>query len=167
LGYTLDLDAFNRVSVSLDLNKLLVPTPPEYLKVNGQFVTDSITGDKVIVKGMNPDVSPIQGMIQSFYDAPNGFSEEMMEINFSVSAEYWYNKLFAVRAGYFYESPNKGDRQFFTVGAGLRYNVFGFDFSYLIPTGQNNPLQNTMYFTLLFNFNGADGKNKPSEKGSN
>lgn len=164
VGYTMDLDAYNRISVNVDINKLLVPTPPIYeMDSNGYYVIDSVTGDKVILKGMNPDVSPIQGMIQSFYDAPNGFSEEMAEINFTIAAEYWYNKLFAVRAGYFYESPKKGDRQYFTVGAGLRYNVFGFDFSYLIPTGQNNPLQNTMYFTLLFNFNGP---NKDS-KGSN
>jgi hypothetical protein len=146
-SFTMDLDEYNRLSFAIDLNKLLVPTPPIYWP-------DSTTpdGEKVIKKGYNPDVSVVQGMIQSFYDAPWGFKEEMDEINFVVSAEYWYNKLFAIRAGYFWESKYKGDRQFFTLGAGLRYNVFGLDFSYLIPVKNNNPLQNTLQFTLLFNF---------------
>jgi hypothetical protein len=145
--FTMDLDDYNRLSFSIDLNKLLVPTPPIYYP-------DSVNanGEKVIEKGMDPDVSPVKGMIQSFYDAPYGFKEEMQEITFGVSTEYWYNKLFAIRAGYFYESKYKGDRQYFNLGAGLRYNVFGLDFSYLIPLQNNNPLQNTLQFTLLFNF---------------
>jgi hypothetical protein len=146
-SFTMDIDDYNRLSFAFDLNKLLVPTPPIYYP-------DSLGPDnkKVIKKGMDPDVSVVQGMIQSFYDAPWGFKEEMNEINIAVAAEYWYNKLFSIRAGYFYESKYKGDRQFFTVGAGLRYNVFGLDFSYLIPVRNNNPLQNTLQFTLLFNF---------------
>jgi hypothetical protein len=162
VNYTMDIDEYNRFSVALDMNKLLVPTPPIYYP-------DSVdaNGNKVIEKGMNPDVSPFTGMIQSFYDAPFGFKEEMQEINFCVASEYWYNKLFAIRAGYFWESKYKGNRQFCTVGAGLRYNVFGLDFSYLIPIQSNNPLQNTMQFTLLFNFNGANGKDKQAEKGTN
>jgi hypothetical protein len=91
-------------------------------------------------------------MIQSFYDAPYGFKEELQEITVSIGTEYWYNKLFSIRAGYFYESKYKGGRQYFNVGAGLRYNVFGLDFSYLIPVKSNNPLQNTLQFTLLFSF---------------
>ena len=171
LSYSMDIDDFNRFSCALDLNKLLVPTPPTY-----KFQTDSLgnttpvldqNGNKVIAKGKNPDVSPITGMIQSFYDAPGGFSEEIQEINVCVAFEYWYNKLFSIRAGYFYESKYKGNRQFATLGAGLRYNVFGLDFSYLIPVSANNPLQNTMQFTLLFNFNGGGGKDKPSDKGNN
>lgn len=160
IGYTMDLDEYNRISISMDLNKLLVPTPPIYYP-------DSVdaNGNKVIDKGMNPDVSPITGMLQSFYDAPYGFKEEMQEINVVAGAEYWYNKLFAIRAGYFWESKYKGNRQFFTLGAGLRYNVFGLDFSYLIPVQSNNPLQNTMQFTLLFNFNKAGEKDK--QKSSN
>jgi hypothetical protein len=151
----MDLDEYNRITISMDLNKLLVPTPPIYYQ-------DSVdaNNNKVIEKGMNPDVSPITGMIQSFYDAPYGFKEEMQEINVVAGAEYWYNKLFAIRAGYFWESKYKGNRQFFTLGAGLRYNVFGLDFSYLIPVKSNNPLQNTMQFTLLFNFNQASQKDK-------
>jgi hypothetical protein len=166
LGYTMDLDEYNRITISMDLNKLLVPTPPIYaLDSSGQNIYDE-NGNKVIEKGMDPDVSPITGMIQSFYDAPYGFKEEMQEINWVIGAEYWYNKLFAVRAGYFWESKYKGNRQFFTLGAGLRYNVFGLDFSYLIPVKSNNPLQNTMQFTLLFNFDCAGNKDK-ADKGNN
>ena len=150
--FTMDIDDYNRVSISLDLSKLLVPTPPVYkLDSNGSIVIGT-DGKRVIEKGLDPDVSPVKGMIQSFYDAPYGFKEEMQEIIIAASAEYWYNKLFSVRAGYFYESKYKGDRQFFTLGAGLRYNVFGLDFSYLIPIKSNNPLQHTLQFTLLFNF---------------
>ncbi|MEI7723970.1 MAG: type IX secretion system outer membrane channel protein PorV [Bacteroidota bacterium] len=150
--FIMDIDDYNRVSISLDLSKLLVPTPPVYkLDSNGSIVIGT-DGKRVIEKGLDPDVSPVKGMIQSFYDAPYGFKEEMQEIIIAASAEYWYNKLFSVRAGYFYESKYKGDRQFFTLGAGLRYNVFGLDFSYLIPIKSNNPLQHTLQFTLLFNF---------------
>ena len=158
VGYTMDIDEYNRITISMDLNKLLVPTPPIYYP-------DSVdaNGNKVIQDGKNPDVSPVTGMIQSFYDAPYGFKEEMQEINVVGAAEYWYNKLFAIRAGYFWESKYKGNRQFFTLGAGLRYNVFGLDFSYLIPVASNNPLQNTMQFTLLFNFNKAGEKDKQKE----
>ncbi|MCX6279748.1 MAG: type IX secretion system outer membrane channel protein PorV [Bacteroidetes bacterium] len=152
-SFTMDIDDFNRISISLDLSKLLVPTPPVYLK-NHTGNNDSIGSDgkRIIYKGYDPDVSVVKGMLQSFYDAPYGFKEEMQEINVTLGAEYWYNKLFSVRAGYFYESKYKGDRQFFTFGAGLRYNVFGLDFSYLIPVKSNNPLQHTLQFTLLFNF---------------
>jgi hypothetical protein len=149
-SFTMDLDDYNRLSFAVDFNKLLVPTPPIYYP-------DSVSpdGKKVIEKGMDPDVSPVKGMIQSFYDAPYGFKEEMQEITVGLAAEYWYNKLFAIRMGYFYESKYKGDRQYFNFGAGVRYNVFGLDFSYLVPVRNNNPLQNTLQFTLLFNFDPA------------
>jgi len=91
-------------------------------------------------------------MLQSFSDAPDGFSEELQEINWAVGVEYWYDQQFAIRGGYFHESSVKGNRQFFTLGAGVRYSVFGLDFSYLIPTEQQNPLQNTLRFTLSFDF---------------
>lgn len=143
--FNLDIDDYNRISFALDLNKLLVPTPPVT-----QY--DSAQKAYVIIKGMDNNVSSVRGMMQSFYDAPYGFKEELQEITVSFAAEYWYNKLFSIRAGYFYESKYKGNRQFFTLGAGLRYNIFGLDFSYLIPVKQNNPLQNTLQFTLLFNF---------------
>lgn len=148
---TLDLDDYNRLSFTLDVNKLLVPTPPVY-------ATDTLgnpiyqDGVRVIEAGMDPNVNTVEGMIQSWYDAPGGFSEEMNEFYFAVGAEYWYNKVFAVRGGFFYENKNKGNRKYFTLGAGLKYNVFGLDFSYLIPLEQQNPLENTLRFTLTFDF---------------
>ncbi len=156
-SFTMDIDEYNRLSLSLDLNKLLVPTAP--IKVY-----DSVAKNYVITKGMDNNVSVVQGMLQSFYDAPYGLTEEFQEINVSAAVEYWYNKLFAIRGGYFWESKYKGDRQFFTLGAGLRYNVFGLDFSYLIPVKNNNPLQNTMQFTLLFNFEQVTKKDKQQSK---
>ena len=138
--YTMDFDQFNNLSLMVDLNKLLVPTPPVYNE------------DGSIYAGMDPNVGILQGAIQSFYDAPNGLKEEMQEISLSVGAEYWYNKVLAVRAGYFYEAKNKGVRQYLTVGAGLRYNVMGLDISYLISTSalSNNPLKNTLRIALTF-----------------
>jgi hypothetical protein len=140
--YSRDLDQFNEISFMLDFNKLLVPTPPVYDSDNpGQ-----------ILAGMDPNVGVFQGAIQSFYDAPNGFKEEIQEIALSIGAEYWYNKVLAVRAGYFYEAKNKGARQYLTLGAGIKYNVMGLDISYLIATGQlnNNPLKNTLRVGLNF-----------------
>jgi hypothetical protein len=144
---TLDIDDYNSISFQFDVNKLLVPTPPLYY-------ADSTNpdGSRVIEKGMDPDVSVIQGMIQSWYDAPGGFSEELREFSFSVGTEYWYTDVLALRAGFYYEDLTKGNRKYATVGVGLRYNVFGLDFSYLIPVTQDqNPLQNTLRFSLLFN----------------
>ncbi len=135
--YTMNMDMYNEISFMLDLNKLLVPTSPIY------------DDNREIVAGMDRNVGIMQGLIQSFYDAPGGFSEEMKEISTSLGIEYWYDKKFAVRAGYFYENVSKGDRQFITLGAGLRYNLFGLDISYLIPLTQNNSLQNTLRFTLM------------------
>jgi len=145
---TMDVDDYNRLSFSIDVNKLLVPTPPIYAK-------DTATGETYIFKGKDPNVNVVEGIMQSWYDAPDGFSEELREFIFSVAGEYWYNKQFAVRGGYFNEHPTKGNRQFFTLGAGLRYNIFGLDFSYLIPTEQKNPLENTLRFTLTFDFDEA------------
>lgn len=147
---TIDLDEYNRMSFMLDFNKLLVPTTPEY----------SDTNSTVIVSGMDPDVSVPVGMLHSFYDAPGGFSEEMREINISTGIEYWYNQQFAVRGGFFYEDPTKGDRTYVTLGAGLRYNVFGLDVSYLVPLATDNPLENTLRFSLLLNFDAVSGGGK-------
>jgi len=154
----LNIDEYNSISFMFDINKLLVPTPPIYLRdTNGQFVTGP-DGDKLIYKGMNPDVSVVQGMGQSWYDAPGGFAEEMREFSFAIGVEYWYNKLFAIRGGFFYEDESKGNRKFFTLGAGLKYNVFGIDFAYLIPLEQQNPLENTLRFTLFFDFDAFQGQ---------
>ena len=136
----IDIDDYNSLTTAIDLNKLLVPTPPIYSDTN----RDSI------IAGKDPNVPVIVGIFQSFYDAPGGFKEEIKEIMYSVGFEYWYRKQFAVRAGYFHESAEKGNRKFFTAGLGLRLNVFGVDFSYLIPQAVNNPLANTLRFTLSF-----------------
>ena len=148
---TLDLDDYNSISFQFDVNKLLVPTPPIYYP-------DSTNpdGTRVIEKGMDPDVSVIQGMIQSWYDAPGGFSEELREFSYAVGVEYWYTEVLALRGGFYYEDLSKGNRKYATLGVGLRYNVFGLDFSYLIPVTQDqNPLQNTLRFSLLFNLGTA------------
>ena len=99
----------------------------------------------------------MQGVFQSFYDAPNGFKEELQEIQISVGAEYWYSQLFAVRAGYFYEHKNKGGRQYITFGGGIRYNMFTFDLSYLLALSKTqNPLANTIRISLGMNFGKPD-----------
>lgn len=149
---TLDFDEYNRMSFTVDIEKLLVPTPPIYATDTlGNPIYDD-NGNQVIYKGMDPNVSPVEGMVQSWYDAPGGFQEEMREFYFATGVEYWYNKVFAIRGGFFYEDKTKGNRQYFTLGAGLKYNVFGLDFSYLIPLEQQNPMENTLRFTLLFDF---------------
>jgi hypothetical protein len=107
----------------------------------------------LIDRGKDPDRPLLSGIFGSFTDAPDGFSEEIEEIMIAFGAEYWYNKTFAGRAGYFYEHFNKGNRKFLTLGLGFRYNVFGIDFAYLIPQRQDHPLAETLRFTLLFNFN--------------
>lgn len=146
-SFSMDIDDYSSISVSFDLTKLLVPTPPEYYKDGDDIPDGSEVGDLVPPYKDN-NVSVMQGMIQSFYDAP--FKEEMQEIIYAAGVEYWYDKQFALRGGYFYEHPQKGARQYFTLGAGLRYNVFGLDFSYLIATNPNNPLKNTLRFTLTY-----------------
>lgn len=161
----LNIDEFNSLAFSFDLNKLLVPTPPIYAKdADGALIPDG-NGGFVIEKGKNPNVSMLQGMFQSFYDAPGGFSEELKEITIGIGAEYWYNKIFAVRAGFFHEAKMKGNRRYLTFGAGLRYNVFALDVSYLVPvnnssTSGTNPLEGTLRFDLTFNINkwGANTK---------
>ena len=157
-GLTMQLDDYNSFGFILDVNKLLVPTPPIYkTDANGQYIVDPATGQYEIALGMDPHRGIVSGMIGSFYDAPGGFKEELKEYILAGGIEYWYGKpkIFAVRAGYFHEAPTKGNRKYFTAGFGIRYSVFGLDFSYLIPTTQRNPLQNTLRFTLVFSFNSA------------
>ncbi len=147
LGAALDMDFddYNRLTFSFDVNKLLVPTP--------QFITDDD----------DPEIPPhrrkslFSGIFGSFTDAPSK-GEEWKELAFSFGAEYWYDQQFAVRAGYYYENPIKGNRQFITAGLGLKYNVFGLNVSYLIPTtNQRSPLDNTLRFSLLFHFDTPSG----------
>lgn len=152
LSYTMDFDKYNSLMIGAEFNKLLVPTPPVYqLDTNGRIVYDA-ANNAIIAKGKNPDVSVVEGIFQSFGDAPGGFREEFREVNLSVGIEYTYRELLAVRAGYFFESPYKGNRQFITIGAGLHYNVFGLDVAYLFTVDQHHPLENTLRFSLTFDF---------------
>jgi hypothetical protein len=162
---TANFDDYNQLTWALDFNKLLVPTPPRY----------SPDGESIIA-GMNPDVGTAGGIMQSFYDAPGDvdndgnlvsgsvFKEEMREINIGSGVEYWYDKQFAFRTGYFYEHFSKGNRQFITLGAGLRYQVMTIDISYLISTTQQNPLANTLRFSLKFALGKASGEAAETEE---
>src|SRR5690554_3375392 len=165
---TIHLDTYNSLTWAVDVSKLLVPTSP---------IRNSISGD--VMSGYDPNVGVVPGMLQSFYDAPgalakdaNGnyiknadgsyevvkgtkFKEELTEIMIGTGLEYWYNDLFAARAGYFYENLNKGARQHLTFGIGLKYKMFGIDFSYLTSLRRNNPLQNTIRFTLRLHLGGS------------
>jgi hypothetical protein len=164
-GLKMNVDDYNTFGVYGDLNKLLVPTQPVYLKtVSGSDSINFSTNEKIIEAGKDPNVGVPKGMLQSFGDAPGGYKEELKEVNFSLGFEYWYAKTFAVRAGYFNESKTKGNRKFFTAGIGLRYNVFGLDMAYLIPLTQRNPLQNTLRFTLTFDFDAFKDQNKEAPK---
>ncbi len=136
-----EIDEFNKVTLSFDLSKLLVPTPP---------VRDSQDN---IIAGKDPDRGFFSSMLGSFSDAPDGFKEEIREFIISAGAEYWYKDLIALRGGFFKEAQDKGNRQYFTFGVGLKYQLIEANFSYLIPREQNNPLANTLRFSLLFNFN--------------
>lgn len=149
--YTYEIDAANKISAVLDVNKLLVPTPP---KTVGDSTYSNYYKDRTAY--MNTSV--IRGALQSFIDAPGGFAEELHEMQLSLGAEYWYKNTLAARAGYYYEHETKGGRQYATVGVGLRYNIYEFDFAYLIPTTSfsSNPLANTVRISLTVNF----GKNK-------
>lgn len=150
--FTINMDEYNQISLMADGNKLLVPTPPRY---------DDPDNINLITSGMDPDVSVITGMLQSFYDAPGGFKEELREISYGVGLEYSYSGQFAVRGGYFDEHMTKGNRKYFSIGAGVKYNVFKLDFAYLIPrAGQANPLANTVRFTLGFDFDKSGGHSR-------
>jgi hypothetical protein len=169
-GLKFDIDETNTFGIYGDINKLLVPTQPVYQKaldsLGNETPYDAVDndGNKIISAGKDPNVGIAKGMLQSFGDAPGGSKEELKEINYSVGFEYWYAKTFAVRAGYFNESKTKGNRKFFTAGIGLRYNVFGLDMAYLIPITQRNPLQNTLRFTLTFDFDAFKEQNKEAPK---
>ncbi|TAH42038.1 MAG: type IX secretion system outer membrane channel protein PorV [Bacteroidetes bacterium] len=159
-----DLDDYNSISFGADINKLLVPTPPVYWKNSIGADSLSSSGTKVVREGKDPtNISVPSAMISSWGDAPAGFSEELKEFTYSIGAEYWYDKQFAIRAGYFHEAATKGNRKFFTLGAGLRYNVFGLDFAYLIAS-QRNPLENTLRFTLTFDFEGLKKETNNSDE---
>jgi hypothetical protein len=147
---TIDLDSYNKITGTIDINKLLVPTPPYY----------SISNPDSIIKGKDPNVAVPVAIFQSFIDAPGGFNEELRELTFSYGLEYWYNNQFAIRAGYFNENETKGNRKYFTAGAGFRLNGFTVDFSYLMPIVQNHPLARTLRFSLSFDVNALRNASK-------
>jgi hypothetical protein len=178
------LDKYNSLLFAIDIQKLLVPTPPNYEFIGGEFV---------MLSGKNNDVGVISGMLQSFYDAPgviakdeNGdyiqnadgsyevvkgtkLKEELAEINLATGLEYWYNNVLAVRTGFFYEHRTKGNRQYLNFGVGFKYNMFGIDISYLASvSGRQSPLANTLRFTLRLNLDGdGSGNSAPKASDSN
>lgn len=160
-GYHLRFDDYNRMSFYVDLNKLLVPTPVAVEGENG--IDDDANGNGIPGESIgNEDVGSFEGIFQSFGDAPGGSSEEFEEVVINVGAEFWYDDRFALRGGYQYEDEQKGGRQYFTLGLGVKFNVFGLDFAYLIPASATvrSPLENTLRFSLLFDFqNFADQDN--------
>lgn len=142
------IDEYNTISFSADANKLLVPTRPMQLEEESdQDYQDRLQEDYY-------DLSPITGIFKSFSDAPGGFSEELKEIQWSIGAEYLYNNQFAVRAGYHHEDPYKGNRKYWTVGAGFKMSVFSLDASYIISVAQTNPLDQTLRFSMSFDMDG-------------
>lgn len=160
IGTEIKIDEYNAINVYADVNKLMVPTPVKNEDLYVRNTSGQLTQDiKPEYDENNNDVadykekSSIGAMFSSFGDAPGGFSEELKEFMISVGAEYVYNDMFMVRAGYFYEPPTKGSRKFLSAGIGLKYSVAQLNFAYTIPTSnQRNPLDNTMRFTLLFDF---------------
>lgn len=144
---TKELDPYNKLTFTVDANKLLVPSP--YYKTG---VPDN-DPEVVAENERRADFGIVRGITSSFSDAPGGFSEELKEINLSGGIEYTYNDLLMARVGYFYENPMKGDRQYLSFGAGVRYQVFGVDGTYLVPNSKANPLAQTLRVSLHFNFN--------------
>ncbi|MBP3212068.1 MAG: type IX secretion system outer membrane channel protein PorV [Prevotella sp.] len=142
------IDDYNRFTLAADANKLLVPTYPK------QEEGESTEAYQQRVQKDYYDISSISGIVKSFGDAPNGFKEELQEIQWSVGAEYWYNDKFTLRAGYHHEAENKGNRKYFTFGAGFKMSVFSLDAGYVIATAKSNPLDQTLRFTLSFDMDG-------------
>ena len=150
-GFDFILDEYNKIGVNLEFTKLMVPTPQKLEDVNGDGDVDS--EDQAILNTEYNSIGWVQGMFESFSDAPDGFSEELKEFTYSLGTEYVYQDVFSLRAGYFHESPEKGAREYFSIGAGFKYNVIKIDVSYLFSTSNVvNPLENTLRFSLTFNF---------------
>ncbi len=148
VAYDMKFDEYNKLTLTTDINKLMVPTP----QIDTTLQRKSL------------DASPIASWFNSFGDAPTGFKGEMRELTFSFGAEYWYANQFAVRAGYFYESPLKGNRKYLTAGLGIKYNIIGINLSYLLSTQNtiqsSSPLDKTLRFSILFNFGEADNRGR-------
>jgi hypothetical protein len=156
-AWEFDLDEYNQLTLTGDINKLMVPTPQhDFIDVDPQ---NSINDYR--------EQSLFKSVVSSWSDAPGGFSEELKELTYSIGAEYWYDQQFALRAGYFSEHRLKGARKYLTLGLGLKYNVFGINMSYLISTGgqttlASNPLDKTLRFSLLFDFSAVDSAPTPN-----
>ena len=162
VSLTIPIDEYNSFAISADANKLMVPTRPTYQQFMEEVNPDVDPGDLTYTSdyaqwlastGYN-EMSPIAGIFKSFSDAPGGFEEELREIYWGIGAEYNYNDQFFLRGGYHYENEYKGNRKYFTLGAGFRMNVFSLDAAYLISTAQSNPLDQTLRFTLSFDMDG-------------
>jgi len=150
--YTKVFDEQNKISFGIDVNKLLVPTPPS-------------EGDPAALEAYRKQ-GVVNSWFSSFSDAPGGASEEFKEFQFSIGGEYWYNNQFALRGGYFWEDATKGNRKYFTMGVGMKYNIFGLNFSYLIPSGSGvnrNPLSNTLRFSLLFDLDSENASSSSNQ----
>ena len=151
------LDEYNTLSFAADVNKLLVPTRPtmeQYIEETGAASDDYSGYTSWLQDEGYYNISPITGIFKSFSDAPGGFKEELQEINWGIGLEYSYNNKFFVRAGYHYEHPNKGNRKYYTVGAGFKMNIFSIDAGYVISASQSNPLDQTLRFSLAFDMDG-------------
>lgn len=162
VSLTVPIDEYNSFSISADANKLMVPTKPTYKQFMDEVHPGEDDTDLTNISEYNQwlastgynEMSPISGIFKSFSDAPGGLEEELREIYWGVGAEYNYNDQFFLRAGYHYENEYKGNRKYFTMGAGFRMNVFSLDAAYLVSTAQSNPLDQTLRFTLSFDMDG-------------
>jgi hypothetical protein len=147
-AYEMNFDDFNSLTATIEIDKLLIPSP----RKDGDPLFD-VDGNKIAdyrEKGL------FEGIFGSFSDAPGGFTEELQELMYSIGLEYWYDKQFAVRAGYFHENALKGNRKYLTLGCGFKYNVFGLNLSYLVPTTNNrSPLSNTIRFSISYDFDSS------------
>jgi opacity protein-like surface antigen len=151
------IDEFNTISFSADVNKLMVPTRPtmeQYIEETGAAEDDYSGYTSWLMDEGYYNLSPISGIFKSFHDAPGGFKEEMQEISWSAGMEYSYDNKFFLRAGYHYEHPNKGNRKYWTVGAGFKMSVFSIDAGYVISASQSNPLDQTLRLSLAFDMDG-------------
>lgn len=152
VGYSINMNEKNKITFLMDLNKLMVPSPPIFRRDENGLIIMRPDGTPDIEAGRNPNRPLLSGMFGSFADAPDGFREELQELMISTGIEYTHKDMFALRTGYFYENPNKGGRRFFTMGVGFKYQEkFNFDFSYLVPQVQNHPLGETLRLSLSYN----------------
>ena len=151
-AYKLKFDPLHSLTFALDFSKLMVPTPPVYVVDNDGRVVYDQNGNPQIARGQDPDRALLIGVFGSFTDAPDGAVEEFREVVVNYGMEYWYKDVISVRGGYFWESYDKGNRKFFTMGLGVKYNAFGLDLAYLVPQKREEPIAETLRFTLLFDF---------------